>query len=160
MGAVTRNLRTSNLIAFALAAAALAALPAVASAQTIPLDIAAGYMGTSGAQSSAAAIATLHGVGLSVPGVRPQVSFAYPFSGGGHRYVATTEAALHVPLSGFTVGAGVGVGRLAEPFKTGALYDVFAGKRLASHADLVARYYSGLNHYVGQGLFVGVGLHV
>jgi hypothetical protein len=65
-----------------------------------------------------------------------------------------------VPLSGFTVGAGVGVGRLAEPFKTGALYDVFAGKRLASHADLVARYYSGLNHYVGQGLFVGVGLHV
>ena len=151
---------TRNVLASLFTAAALAALPAAAGAQTVPLDVSAGYMSTSGAQSSVAGIATLHGLGLSVPGVRPQVSFAYPVSGGGHRYAATTEAALHVPLTGFTAGAGVGVGRLAEPFKTGALYDVFAGQRLSSHADLVARYYSGLNHYVGQGVFAGVNLHL
>lgn len=160
MSAVTRNALASAFVASALAVAALAAAPAAVSAQTLPLDAAVGYMGTSGGQSAAAGIVTLHGVGISVPGVRPQVSFAYPFSGGGHRYAATTEAAVHVPLTGFSVGAGVGIGRLAEPYRTGALYDVFAGTRLASHADLVARYYSGLNHYVGQGVFVGVGLHL
>ncbi len=149
-----------NVLASTLAAAALAALPAVAAAQTVPLDVSAGFMGTTGGQSSLAGIATLHGVGISVPGVRPQVSFAFPFSDGGQRYAATAEGALHVPLSGFSVGAGIGAGRLAAPFQTGALYDVFAGARLASHADLVARYYSGLNHYVGQGVFAGVSLHL
>ncbi len=160
MRAVTRNALASIFASSALTLAALAGAPAAASAQTIPLDAAVGYMGTTGGQSAGAAVVTLHGVGVSVPGVRPQVSFAYPFSGGGHRYAATTEVGLHVPLTGFTAGAGVGIGRLAEPFQTGALYDVFAGTRLASHADLVARYYSGLNHYVGQGVFVGVGLHI
>lgn len=113
---------------------------------------------TDGANSGAAAI-TLHGAGIRVPVLSPQVTLIAPLTSGGGRYALTTEGALHIPLSHTYVGAGLGVGRLGAPLRTGVLYDAFAGTRLAPHVDLVGRYYAGLNHYTGQGLFAGLSVH-
>jgi hypothetical protein len=138
---------------------ALSSVPAVALAQGIPqVDLSAGYMATTDRRAAGTGIVTLHGVGVHLPGLHPQASVAVPFSGGG-RFAATAEDVLHVP-GGSYIGAGLGVGRLDAPLQTGMLYDVIGGTRVAPHVDLVGRYYGGLNHYTGQGIFAGLSLRL
>ncbi len=138
---------------------ALAIVPGIASAEGIPqVDLSAGYMATTDRSATGTGILTLHGVGIPVPGLHPQASIAVPFSGDG-RYAATAEDVLHVP-GGSYLGAGLGVGRLDQPLRTGVLYDVIGGTRLAPHIDLVGRYYGGLNHYTGQGIYGGLAVRL
>jgi hypothetical protein len=140
-------------------AAVLTALPAAAYAQSVPeIDVSAGYMATTDKTASLGAIATLHGTGIALPGIHPQLSFAFPFESGG-RYAATAEGVAHVP-GGFFAGGGVGFGRLDVPLTTGLLYDLMAGKNIAPHVDVVGRYYAGLNHYTGQAIFAGLALRL
>ncbi len=139
----------------------LAAVPAAAGAQILPeIDLSGGYMATTDRSASLTGIATLHGTGISLPGIHPQLSFALPFTGGG-RYAATAEGVAHLPFGPF-VGGGVGIGRLDQPLDpgTGLLYDLIVGTSVAPHVDLVGRYYSGLNHYTGQALFAGLALRL
>lgn len=149
----------TNLFIPAFTAAALAFSPVVASAQVLPFDVSAGYMGTSDRGASLTGILTVHGVGVHLPVLSPQVSLAVPFTSGGGRYAATAEDVLHVP-GGTYVGAGVGVGRLDQPLTTGLVYDVIGGVPVFPHIALVGRYYSGLNHYTGQGIFGGLSLRL
>jgi hypothetical protein len=140
---------------------AFAALPTIAAAQSIPeLDLSAGYMGTSDGSGSLTGIATLHGPGIALPGLRPQLSFAFPFSSGANRYALTAEGVLPITIHHTYFGGGLGIGRLDQPLATGALYDIFAGTEFAPHLQLVARYYAGLNHRVGQGIFAGLALRL
>jgi hypothetical protein len=152
-----------RILAAAAVAAALSALPFAASAQSIPLTVSGGYMGTSDGHDAFTGVVTINGLGVGVPGLHPQASFAYPFGDGGGRYAATAEETLRLP-AGIFVGAGVGVGRLnvpfSGPFGTGALYDVLAGFRVAPHVDVVGRYYHGFNRNVGQGAFGGLAFHL
>jgi hypothetical protein len=138
---------------------ALSSVPAVAFAQGIPqVDLSAGYMATTDRSAAGTGILTLHGVGVPLPGLHPQASLAVPLRGDG-RFAATAEEVLHVP-GGMYVGAGVGLGRLDQPLRTGMLYDVIGGTPLAPHIDLVGRYYGGLNHYTGQGLYGGLAIRL
>jgi hypothetical protein len=147
------------LFASTLLLTALSNVPAVAFAQGIPqVDLSAGYMGTTDRRAAGTGILTLHGVGVHLPGLHPQASVAVPFSSDG-RYAATAEDVLHVP-GGSYIGAGLGVGRLNQPLQTGMLYDVIGGTRVAPHVDLVGRYYGGLNHYTGQGIYGGLSLRL
>lgn len=153
--------RVKRIILTALAASALAVIPSFAFAQSSgPLDVAGGFMHLNDGTNAGAAAVSLHGIGIGLPGVHPQVTLLAPLTSGGGRYALTAEGAVHVPLSHVYIGAGVGAGRLDDPLRTGALYDIFAGTALASHVDVVARYYSGMNHYVGQGVFAGLSLHL
>lgn len=139
--------------------AALSSVPAVAFAQGIPaVDLSAGYMATTDRSAAGTGILTLHDVGVHLPGLHPQASLAVPLSSDG-RYAATAEDVLHVP-GGMYVGAGIGLGRLDQPLHTGMLYDVIGGTPLAPHIDLVGRYYGGLNHYTGQGLYGGLAIRL
>lgn len=115
-------------------------------------------MATTDKSASLAGVATLHGPGIGLPGIKPQVSLALPFTGGG-RYAATAEGAAHLP-GGIFAGGGLGIGRLDAPLTTGLIYDVFAGTAIAPHVDVIGRYYAGLNHYTGQGLFAGLSLRL
>jgi hypothetical protein len=144
------------------AAAGIAALPALACADPSgPLDVAGGYIHLSDGTSSGAAIVSLHGVGISgIPGVHPQLSVAAPLTSGGGRYAVTAEGVVHVPVTHVFAGAGVGVGQLNAPLRPGVLYDAFAGAALAPHVDVVARYYGGFSHSVGQGVFAGLSVHL
>ena len=138
---------------------ALSSVPAAAFAQGIPqLDLSGGYMGTSDSHGSGTGIVTLHGVGLPVPGLHPQLSLAVPFSSGA-RFAATAEDVLHVP-GGSYVGAGLGVGRLSEPLRTGMLYNVVGGIPIAPRIDVVGRYYGGLSRSAGDGLFGGLSIRL
>jgi hypothetical protein len=138
---------------------ALSSVPAVAFAQGIPqVDLSAGYMATTDRTASGTGILTLRDFGVHIPGLHPQASLAIPFRGDG-RYAATAEDVLHVP-GGAYVGAGIGLGRLNQPLQTGMLYDVIAGTPLAPHIDLVGRYYGGLNHYTGQGIYGGLAIRL
>jgi hypothetical protein len=139
---------------------AFAAFPVLAAAQSVPeVDVSAGYMGSSDHTGSLAGIASLHGPGIGVVGLHPQLSGA--FSSGG-RYALTAEGVIPVEIHRTYVGGGLGIGRLDEqPFgTTGALYDVFAGTEFAPHLQLVGRYYGGLDRRAGQGLFVGLALRI
>jgi len=145
----------------ALAALALAAMPAVASAQDIvPLSVEGGIWHSTDGQNAGAGVVTLHGVGVHVPLLSPQISLAAPLTSGGGRYALTTEAALHVPATGLRAGVGAGVGRLNAPLRTGALADAFVSAPIAPHAAVSVRYYTGLNHYTGQAIFAGIGIHL
>lgn len=139
---------------------ALVAAPAIAQAQSVPqIDVSAGYMATTDGKSSLAGVATLHGPGISLPGIHPQLSFALPFTSGGGRYAATAEGVARLP-AGIFAGGGVGFGRLDQPLSTGFLYGLIAGKSIAPHVDVVGRYYAGLNHSTGQALFAGLALRL
>jgi len=155
LGIVKRTLLASLL------SCAFAAVPVLAAAQSVPeLDISAGAMGTSDHTSSLTGIATLHGPGIGVAGLRPQLSFAFPFTSGADRYALTFEGVVPVTIHRTYVGGGLGVGRLDQPLATGPIYDVFAGTEFAPHLQLVARYYAGLNQRAGQGLFAGLALRI
>lgn len=117
-------------------------------------------MHTSDGQNAGAAVLTLHGAGVKVPLLSPQISLAAPLTSGGGRYALTTEAALNVPGTGFRAGVGAGVGRLNAPLRTGVLADGFVAAPVAPHAALSVRYYTGLNRYTGQGIFAGVAVHL
>jgi hypothetical protein len=139
--------------------AALSSVPAVAFAQGIPqVDLSAGYMATTDRRAAGTGIVTLHGVGVHLPGLHPQASVAVPLSGDG-RFAATAEDVLHVP-GGAYLGAGIGLGRLNQPLQTGMLYDVIGGTPLLPHVDLVGRYYGGLNHYTGGGIYGGLAIRL
>jgi hypothetical protein len=139
--------------------AALLALPCAARAQSIPeIDVSAGYLATTDHNASLAGIATLHGTGIDLPGIHPQLSAAFPFTSGG-RYAATAEGVAHI-LGGPFVGGGVGFGRLDQPLTTGFLYDLIAGTTIAPHVEVIGRYYAGLNHDTGQALFAGLALRL
>jgi hypothetical protein len=147
------------LVRLSTLAAAFVAVPALASAQSIPqIDVAAGYMATTDKTASLGAVATLHGTGIALPGIHPQLSFALPFESGG-RYAATAEGVAHIPGGPF-VGGGVGFGRLDQPLTTGLLYDFIAGVPVAPHVDAIGRYYAGLNHYTGQAIFAGLAVRL
>lgn len=117
-------------------------------------------MHSSDGQNAGAAIVTLHGVGVHVPFLSPQISLAAPLTSGGGRYALTTEAALHIPATGLRAGVGAGVGRLNSPLRTGALADAFVSAPIAPHATVSLRYYTGLNRYTGQAIFAGIGVHL
>jgi hypothetical protein len=162
-GAFSATLATirdvNHLVRLSTLAAALAAVPAVACAQSVPqIDVSAGYMATTDKTAALGAVATLHGTGIALPGIHPQLSFALPFESGG-RYAATAEGVAHVPGGPF-VGGGVGFGRLDQPLTTGLLYDLIAGTNIAPHVDVIGRYYAGLNHYTGQAIFAGLALRL
>jgi hypothetical protein len=145
----------------ALAATALATAPAVASAQDIlPISVEGGFMHSTDGQNAGGAVLTLHGAGVHVPLLSPQISLTAPLESGGGRYAATTEAALHVPGTGLQAGVGAGIGRLNTPLRAGALADGFVSVPVAPHTGLSVRYYTGLNHYTGQALFAGIGVHL
>jgi hypothetical protein len=147
------------LLKLSTLAAALVAIPAAAYAQSVPeIDVSAGYMATTDKTASLGAVATLHGTGIALPGIHPQLSFALPFESGG-RYAATAEGVAHIP-GGLFAGGGVGFGRLDQPLTTGLLYDLIAGKSIAPHVDVIGRYYAGLNHYTGQAIFAGLALRL
>ena len=149
----------NHLVRLTALAATLAAVPAVACAQSIPeIDVSAGYLATTDKNASLGAVATLRGTGIALPGIHPQLSFAFPFESGG-RYAATAEGVAHIP-GGIFAGGGVGFGRLDQPLTTGLLYDLIAGKNIAPHVDVVGRYYAGLNHYTGQAIFAGLALRL
>ncbi len=151
---------TSQLLS-TIVALALASAPALVSAQDlVPISAEGGIMHTSDGTNAGGAVVTLHGVGVHVPLLSPQVSLAAPLTSGGGRYALTTEAALHVPTTGLRAGVGAGVGRLNAPLRTGALADVFVTAPIAPHAGVSLRYYTGLNHYTGQALFAGIAVHV
>jgi hypothetical protein len=138
---------------------ALSIAPTLTLAQGVPqVDLSAGYMATTDRHAAGTGVVTLHGVGVHLPGLHPQASVAVPFSSGG-RFAATAEDVFHAP-GGSYIGAGLGVGRLNEPLRTGAIYDVLGGTRVAPHVDLVGRYYGGLNRYSGQGIFGGLALRL
>jgi hypothetical protein len=148
-----------HLIRTSIAAVGLTFLPTLASAQSVPqIDVSAGYMATTDKTASLGAIATLHGTGIALPGIHPQLSFAFPFESGG-RYAATAEGVAQIP-GGLFAGGGVGFGRLDAPLTTGLLYDLMAGKSIAPHVDVIGRYYAGLNHYTGQAIFAGLALRL
>ncbi len=156
----TTELVTTKLLS-TIAAAALLATPIAASAQDIvPISVEGGVMHTSDGTNAGGAVVTLHGVGVHVPLLSPQVSLAAPLTSGGGRYALTTEAALHVPATGLRAGVGAGVGRLNEPLRTGVLADAFVSAPIAPHAAVSVRYYTGLNHYTGQAIFAGVAVHI
>jgi hypothetical protein len=145
----------------AVVAAALVTAPAVASAQDVlPISVEGGVMHTSDGTNAGGAVLTLHGAGVHVPLLSPQISLAAPLTSGGGRYALTTEAALHVPATGLRAGVGAGIGRLDTPLATGALADAFVSAPIAPHAALSVRYYTGLNHVTGQAIFAGVAVHV
>jgi hypothetical protein len=145
----------------ALAALALAATPAIASAQDVfPISAEGGIVHSTDGQNAGGVVLTLHGVGVHIPLLSPQLSLMAPLTSGGGRYALTTEAALHVPATALRVGVGAGVGRLNSPLTTGALADAFVTAPIASHADIALRYYTGLNHYTGQAIFAGIGVHL
>jgi hypothetical protein len=167
-------MRCFDMRSLSLAAlvAGLVAVPALASAQSLPVSVEGGYMSTTSAngtntQAGAAAI-TLHGLGVGLPGTHPQITLIAPLSSGGGQYAATAEDTLRLPLGVAVVGAGVGIGRLGAPtatffgtpVKTGALYDVLAGVRITRNVDLVGRYYDGFDRTTGQAVFAGVDLHI
>lgn len=134
-------------------------LPAIASADVLPISVEGGYMHTSDGSSSGTVIGTLHGIGPALAFTRPQISVAFPLTSGSGRFAATAEDVVHLP-AGVYVGAGIGAGRLDLPLRTGVLYDILGGVRVASHVDLTGRYYSGFNNYTGQGTFVGLNVHL
>jgi hypothetical protein len=144
----------------ALAATALVATPAVASADILPISVEGGYLHSTDGQNAGGAVVTLHGVGVHVPLLSPQLSLAAPLTSGGGRYALTTEAALHVPATGIRAGVGAGIGRLSTPLRAGAVADGFVSAPLAPHTSLSVRYYTGLNRYTGQAVFAGVGFHL
>jgi hypothetical protein len=143
------------LLSVGAALALTLAAPTIASADVV--DLSTGAMGTNGS-TSFTTVATLHGPGIGLVGLHPQVSFAVPFngSGTGGRYAATAEGAVPLVVNNTYIGGGLGVGRLDATLPSGALYDVFAGTRVAPHLDLVARYYDGLTNNVGHGLYGGL----
>lgn len=151
---------TSLKLLSVVAAAALAAVPAIASADVVPISAEGGVMHTSDGRTAGAAVVTLHGVGVRVPLLSPQVSLAVPLTSGGGRYALTSEAALHLPGTDFRAGVGAGLGRLNAPLRTGVLADAFVAAPVAPHAALSLRYYTGLNRYTGQGIFGGVAVHL
>ena len=152
--------------------AGLVAVPALASAQSLPVSVEGGYMNTTsvnGQSGSAGAVAvTLHGLGVGLPGTHPQISAIAPLTSGGGQYAVTAEDTLRLPLGVAVVGAGVGIGRFGQqpgtffgaPVKTGALYDVLAGVRITKNVDLVGRYYDGFDRTTGQAVFAGLNLHI
>jgi hypothetical protein len=145
----------------ALAAMALAAMPAIASAQdVVPITAEGGIMHSTDGQNAGAVVVTLHGVGVHIPLLSPQLSLAAPLTSGGGRYALTTEAALHIPATGLRAGVGAGVGRLNSPLRTGVLADAFVSAPIAPHANVSLRYYTGLNRYTGQAIFAGIGVHL
>lgn len=147
-----------NARLFALSlAAALAAAPLAAAADT--LDLAVGGMWTSNGNASTAGVATLHGPGIGAPVLRPQVSLAIPFSNGGGRFAATAEGVFVGPGHTYA-GAGLGAGKLGATNATGALFDVLAGTPVAPHVDLVGRYYGGFGGNAGTGAFAGLALRI
>jgi hypothetical protein len=94
----------------ALAATALVATPTIASADIIPISVEGGYLHSTDGQNAGGAVVTLHGVGVHVPLLSPQLSLAAPLTSGGGRYALTTEAALHVPATGYVPASGPGSG--------------------------------------------------
>ena len=145
----------------AIVAATLGLAPAVASAQdAVPISVEGGVMHMSDGTNAGGAVVTLHGVGVHVPLLSPQISLAAPLTSGGGRYALTTEAALHVPATGLRAGVGAGVGRLNTPLQTGVLADAFVSAPIAPHVAVSVRYYTGLNHYTGQALFAGLAVHI
>jgi len=156
----TRSMKTTQLLS-TIAAIALAAAPLTVTAQDLlPISAEGGVMHSSDGTNAGGAVVTLHGVGVHVPLLSPQVSLAAPLTSGGGRYALTTEAALHVPATGLRAGVGAGVGRLNAPLRTGVLADAFVTAPIAPHAGVSLRYYSGLNHYTGQAVFAGVAVHL
>ncbi|HEX3551240.1 MAG TPA: hypothetical protein VHT53_12725 [Candidatus Elarobacter sp.] len=150
-----------TLLLSTIAASALAASPVAASAQdVVPISVEGGVMHMTDGTNAGAAVVTVHGVGVHVPLLSPQISLAAPLTAGGGRYALTTEAALHVPATGLRAGIGAGIGRLNSPLQTGVLADAFVSAPIAPHAGVSVRYYTGLNHFVGQAVFAGISLHV
>jgi hypothetical protein len=149
----------NHFVRLSALAVAIVAVPAVACAQSVPqIDVSAGYIATTDHTGALGAVATLHGTGIGLPGIHPQLSFALPFESGG-RYAATAEGVAHIPGGPF-VGGGVGFGRLDQPLTTGFLYDLIAGTNIAPHIDVIGRYYAGLNHYTGQAIFAGLAIRL
>jgi hypothetical protein len=152
---------TRTLLLSIIAAATLVAAPLAASAQDlVPISVEGGVMHMSDGTNAGAAVVTIHGVGVHVPLLSPQVSLAAPLTSGGGRYALTTEAALHVPATGLRAGVGAGIGRLNTPMRTGVLADAFVTAPIAPHAGVSVRYYTGLNHYSGQAIFAGIDVHL
>jgi hypothetical protein len=140
-----------RIISSVLAAACALAIPAVASAQVV--DLSGGVMG-----NSAAGIVSLHGPGIGLVGLHPQLSFAVPFSSGG-RYAVTAEGLAPFTPHGVFLGGGVGLGKLDDAASTGMLYDVLAGAEVAPHVAVIGRYYGGLSNSTSQ-FFAGLGLRL
>jgi hypothetical protein len=140
-----------RLITSLFAGAFALALPAAASADA--LDLSGGVMG-----STAAGIVSLHGPGIGVVGLHPQLSFAVPFDSGG-RYALTAEGLAPITVHGVFLGGGLGLGKLDEGASTGMLYDVLGGIDIAPHLAVVGRYYGGLSNSASQ-FFAGLSLRL
>jgi hypothetical protein len=108
--------------------------------------------------NSAAGIVSLHGPGIGVVGLHPQVSFAAPFSSGG-RYALTAEGVAPLSAHGVFLGGGLGLGKLDEQATTGMLFDVVGGIDVLPHIALVGRYYGGLSNSASQ-FFAGLSLRL
>jgi hypothetical protein len=87
-----------------------------------------------------------------VPGTRPQVSLEAPLSHNQGRYALTGEL---VTRGNTFVGLGAGIGRL-NTVKTGAVYNVVAGTKVAPGTALVGRFYVGSKSGMGTTGVVGL----
>jgi hypothetical protein len=91
---------------------------------------------------------------LHVNGFRTQVSLAVPFATGG-RFAGTAE--LRHGFAGTSyAGAGLGYGRWNPTGRSGALYNVLAGTRIARHTYVEGRIYNPVSSQVGHAGFLGV----
>jgi hypothetical protein len=88
-----------------------------------------------------------------VPGTRPQFSFEAPLSHNQGRYALTGEL---VTRGNTFVGLGAGIGRLNVSGRTGAVYNVIAGTKVAPGTALVGRFYVGSKNGMGTTGVVGL----
>jgi hypothetical protein len=129
----TRQLCVSLVLAIVLVATASRA----ASAQ-VAID--GGFFGVNGTTPAGAALS------LSVFKL-PAVPFSVDLTGAaplnGHGFAATADGRLN--LAGTTLGAGVGVGTLANTANTGVIFDGIIARTIAPHLAVEGRVYLGPN---------------
>jgi hypothetical protein len=145
---MTRSLRILILIPFLTAGFFVSAAQA-ARADSIAVD--GGIFGVNGSTSAGGAL-SLQVFKAPVAPFSVDLTAAAPLDGRG--FAATADGRLNV--AGLTLGAGAGVGSLANTSKTGWIYDAIVAHTLVPHLALEGRVYLGPNR--PSSLFAGLRL--
>lgn len=143
---MTISLRMLILTIFALAACLVPPQPARAQ---VAID--GGIFDTNG-QTSAGAALSLQIFKAPVAPFSVDLTGAAPLNG--HGFAVTADGRLSI--AGLALGAGVGVGSLAQTGSTGVIYDAIVGHTLVPHLSVEGRVYFGPSR--PSSLFAGLRL--